>query len=136
MLQFRPLLEHMGRAGLASLFILSGIGKIVTYATVAARMEGVGLWPALLPLVILLELGGGLVLLIGHRFASTAALVLGVHTLAVNAFFHHFWTLSGPVAMLELSLFFKNVTIAGGMFFASAMLEKPAALEDGRALIR
>jgi putative oxidoreductase len=129
-LKLQFLLEHVGRAGLSSLFILSAVGKISTYATVAARMEGVGLWPVLLPLVILLELVGGLTLLIGRRFASTAALALGVYTLAVNAFFHHFWTLSGPVAMLELSLFFKNITIAGGMFFAAAMLENRSTPQE------
>lgn len=47
-------------------------------------------------------------------------------TLATNAVFYRFWEFSEPIASLEVSLFFKNVAIAGALIFV-------AATEDERA---
>lgn len=112
----------VGRVGLASLFLLGGLNKILTYDATAQSMQSVGLSSAalLLPLVIILELGGGSLVAIGRRFASTAALVLAIFTLATNILFHDFWTMEGDIAALELSLFFKNVSIVGGLLFVAA----------------
>ncbi|CDO60255.1 putative membrane protein [Candidatus Phaeomarinobacter ectocarpi] len=110
----------MGRVVLASLFVLGGLNKLVNYAATQVQMSEVGLWPALLPLVIALELGGGLVVALGRWGAVFAALALAAFTLATNIFFHDFWAMSGEMAALELSLFFKNVSIAGGLLFAAA----------------
>ncbi len=112
---------HAGRAGLASLFILGGINKIANFGATAASMEAVGLVPTavLLPATIALELGLGLVLALGLRWAWVAGLTLAVFTLATNVFFHRFWALEGELAQLELSLFFKNVAIAGALVFAA-----------------
>ncbi|MEM7488524.1 MAG: DoxX family protein [Pseudomonadota bacterium] len=112
---------HAGRAGLASLFVLGGINKVANYGPTAADMAAVGLQPVaiLLPATIALELGLGLVLALGLRWAWAAGLVLAVFTLATNAYFHRFWTLEGDMARLELSLFFKNVAIAGALVFAA-----------------
>jgi len=65
----------------------------------------------------------GLALALGTRFAWVAAVMLALFTLATNALFHRFWELSGEIATLELSLFFKNVAIAGGLL-ALAGIEK------------
>ena len=113
-----------GRIALASLFLLGGLNKILNYGATLDSMEAVGLSPAslLLPLVIGLELGGGALVAFGRRGASFAAIALAIFTLATNVFFHNFWIMEGERAALELSLFFKNVSIAGGLlFFAGAL---------------
>jgi len=106
-----------GRIGLASLFILGGANKLATYGQVVDRMELVGLPFAqeLLPLVVLLEVGGGLVVAFGRTLAAQGALALAVFTIATNFVFHDFWNMTGILAELELSLFFKNISIAGAL---------------------
>lgn len=127
--QLSPLLAAAGRAGLALLFILGGLNKLTSFGEVAARMEGVGIAPAalFLPLTILLEIGAGALLALGPmiaggRYAPSAALALAVFTIATNVFFHRFWEIEGDLKALELSLFFKNVAIAGALVFAAATL--------------
>lgn len=115
-------LALIGRAGLASLFLLGGLNKILTFGETEARMIEVGLQPAalLLPATIALELIGGACVIYGRRPAVFAAAALAIFALATNLWFHRFWELSGEIAALELSLFFKNVAIAGALVFVSA----------------
>ena len=47
--------DLVGRSLLASLFVISGLGKLAAYAGTAGYMESVGVPGALLPLVIALE---------------------------------------------------------------------------------
>ncbi|MEO1573949.1 MAG: DoxX family protein [Pseudomonadota bacterium] len=117
-------LETAGRAGLASLFVLGGINKIMNYPGTLERMTDVGLSPAglLLPLTIALELGGGLALIVGvPALRVIAGLTLATFTLATNVFFHRFWELDGMIGDLELSLFFKNLAIAGALVMAAGV---------------
>jgi putative oxidoreductase len=117
---------HIGRTGLASLFILGGINKLANPDTTIAMMNEAGLPAAsiLLPLVIGLELGGGLWVSVGKWRATIPALALAVFTLTTNALFHDFWTLSGEIQALQLSLFFKNLAIASGLIAIAAILAR------------
>ena len=60
----------LARAMLAYIFIVEGMGKIAGYAGVADYMRAHGVDGRLLPLVILTELGGGL--LVRSRSAAFA----------------------------------------------------------------
>ncbi len=117
-------LETFGRVGLMSLFIIGGLHKAIDPATPLGMMERVGLAPAwlLLPAVILLELGGGLWVAFGLKGATRVAILLAGYTLLVNLVFHRFWTLTGHEFELEISLFFKNVAIAGGLLMIAGRL--------------
>jgi len=68
-------LSLLGRVGLSLIFIISGWGKIAGYAATQGYMESAGVPGALLPLVIALELGGGLAIL-GGPFTLWIALAL------------------------------------------------------------
>ena len=121
-----------GRIALASLFLLGGLNKVLNYNATLASMDAVGLSPAplLLPLVIGLELIGGALVAVGRRGSTLAALALAMFTLSTNVFFHDFWNMDGNIAALELSLFFKNISITGGLlFFAGALSSRPIAKE-------
>jgi putative oxidoreductase len=117
-------LETLGRWGLVSLFIIGGVHKAVDPATPLRMMDSVGMAPAwlLLPMVIGLELGGGLVVAAGRRGAVPMAIVLAAYTVLVNLVFHRFWILSGHEFELEISLFFKNMAIAGGLLMIAGRL--------------
>jgi putative oxidoreductase len=117
------ILIPLGRVVLASLFMLGGLNKILNYNDTLIMMRGAGLEPAalLLPPTILLELGGGVLVAFGRRFAAPAALALAVFTVVTNIVFHGFWSMHGPEAMLQLSLFFKNISIAGGLLYVAGI---------------
>ena len=60
-----PYLIAIGRVLMAVIFIQAGISKMFGYAGAQGYMEAAGVPGALLPLVILLEAGGGLAVLLG-----------------------------------------------------------------------
>ncbi|ENX16272.1 hypothetical protein F895_01472 [Acinetobacter sp. CIP 64.2] len=97
----------IARLLLAYIFLVAGWGKIVGYAGTAGYMESMGVPGALLPLVILVEFGGGLALLFGFqtRFAS---LGLGIFSI-ITAFIFH----GGAEDAIN---FMKNFAMAGGFF--------------------
>lgn len=107
----------VGRIGLASLFLLGALNKVLNYGQVLDQMsrEGLPISAVLLPLVIALELFGGLAVAIGRMFVVPAAMALAAFTIGANSIFHDFWNMEGAAAQLELALFFKNVSIAGAL---------------------
>lgn len=119
----------MGRFGLASLFLFGALSKSMAFSETSARMESVGLSPALilLPLTLVLEGVGGLVLASGTRLAPYAGIALAIFTLATNGYFHRFWDVDVALATLDRSLFFKNIAITGALLFVSATLLRDRA---------
>lgn len=107
-------LSLAGRIGLSLIFIISGWGKITGFEGTQQYMQAAGVPGALLPLVILLELGGGLAIAAG-LFTRWVALALAVFTLATAAIFHA----NFGDAMQAIS-FWKNVAIAGGFLLLAA----------------
>jgi putative oxidoreductase len=105
--------DLLGRALLAAIFIISGIGKITGYAGAQGYMEAFGLPGMLLPLVIVAELGLGALLLVGFQ-TRLAALGLALFTL-VAAFIFHF-DLGDAGEQIQ---FLKNLAITGGLLIVS-----------------
>ncbi len=106
--------ELIGRLLLAQLFLIAGIHKITGYAGTQGYMESMGVPGMLLPLVILLEVGGGLMLVLGWKVRWAAA-AMGLFSLAAAAIFHHNFT-----NQMGMIMFMTDVSIAGGMFILAA----------------
>ena len=104
------------RAMMATIFVVEGFGKITGYADVAAYMAQHGVPGALLPMVILTELGGGLMVLVGLGTRS-AAFALAGFCLLTAVIFH--------LAAGETIAFHKNVAMAGG--FLALVASGPGA---------
>ena len=102
-------LNVAGRLLLAQLFVLSGLSKITTYAAMQGYMAAKGVPGALLPLVILLELGGGLALVIGFQ-TRWVAVALAIFSVLVGFIFHFV-----PGDQMQMISFMKNLSIAGGL---------------------
>ena len=66
-----------GRILLALMFVMAGWGKIGGYAGTQGYMEAMGVPGFMLPLVILLELGGGLAIVLGLFTRSLSVLLAG-----------------------------------------------------------
>lgn len=98
----------VGRIMLSAIFIMGGFNKIVGYAGTAGYMAKMGVPGALLPLVILTELGGGLLILVGWQTRTVAFLMAGFTLLAGLLF--HLSVGDGP----NMIQFWKNVAISGG----------------------
>lgn len=98
----------LGRVGLSLLFIVSGWGKLTGYAATQQYMSVLGVPPALLPLVILLELGGGLAIAAG-LFTRWIAFALAAFSVATALIAHtHFADAAQAIN------FWKNLGLTGG----------------------
>lgn len=106
----------IGRVMMSLLFINAGWGKISGYSGTAGYMEAMGVPGALLPLVILVELGGGILLLLGFQ-TRLVAFLLGGFTLIAGYLFHYTAAqgMEGMEAANQMIHFMKNIAIAGGM---------------------
>jgi putative oxidoreductase len=102
-------LNFAGRLLLAQLFLLSGFSKIMGYAGTQGYMAAKGLPGALLPVVILLEVGGGLALVIGFQ-TRWMALALAIFSVLTAFIFH-----LAPGDKMQMINFMKNLSIAGGL---------------------
>ncbi|MCY9855448.1 DoxX family protein [Vibrio mediterranei] len=98
----------LARILLAFLFIQAGWGKIFTYDSVSGYMESKGVSGQLLPLVILLELGGGLAIFTG-TLTKLTAFSIALFTFISGVLFHF-----DPSAHTQMVHFYKNMSISGG----------------------
>ncbi len=111
-----PGIALVGRILLALIFIVSGFGKLMHYAGTETYMASAGLpmVELLLPLTILVELGGGLLIAFG-LFTRIVAILVFLFLIPVSLVFHHFWDLPAAQAGMQQIQFMKNITIMGGM---------------------
>lgn len=107
-------LSLLGRIGLSLIFIVSGWNKIGGYAGTQQYMEAMGVPGALLPLVIALELGGGLAMAAG-LFTRWVALALAGFCVVAAVIFH-----SNLGDAMQAILFWKNLGLAGGLLTLAA----------------
>ena len=114
----------IARAMLAYIFIVDGVGAIADYAATVGYMQTNGVDPRLLPLVILTEIGGGLLVLFGLKARWAAVALFGFCLL--TAFLIH-WRAD---EMIEVQ---KNVAIAGGFLTLAAFGPGPWSLDGWRA---
>jgi putative oxidoreductase len=110
--RFAGPLVLLARAMLVYIFLTDGCYQVTRYAEVRDCMSQNGVAPALLLLVILTHLGGGILVLIGVK-ARWAAIALMGFCLLAALFFH--------MGADQANDFGKNIGIAGG-FLALATL--------------
>ena len=109
-----------GRALMGLLFILAGVAKIIGPKPFLAHMGEQRVPGILLPAVIALELGGGILVLIGWQ-ALWASLALAAFCLLTAVAFHRDWS-----DKAERTLCLKDIAIAGGLLVLAASLGRAA----------
>jgi putative oxidoreductase len=103
--------QFAGRTGLAAIFILSGISKLSSADATIGYIASVGLpLPELaFAAAVLVELFGGLALVLGYRTRLVAAF-LALFSLVTAILFH-----ADLGDQNQFIHFFKNIAIAGGL---------------------
>ncbi len=112
--KLQELSAPIGRLFLSMIFIFSGFTKITGYAATQGYMEAMGVPGMLLPLVIAVELLGGIAILLGFK-ARLVAILMASFSVVSALLFHQFW-----IDESQMNPFMKNIAMAGGflMIFA------------------
>lgn len=126
MKQYGPLL---GRFCLAIIFIIAGFNKLTGFEETAGYMasKGLPMVNLLLVMSIIIELGGGLLILVGWR-ARWAATAIFLFLIPVTLVFHPFWTFEGQEVAHQFNSFFKNLAIMGGMTYIMVFGSGPLSI--------
>jgi len=106
-----PWTELTGRILITLIFVISGYGKIGGYEATQTYMAATGVPGGLLPLVILTELGGSLLIVFG-LFTRYAAFALAGFSIVSGILFHGDWA-----DQMQQILLLKNFAMAGGFLF-------------------
>ena len=112
----------VGRVLLGLYFLLPGISKIPTYAGTTEYMllHNIPLATILLPITIVLQIGLGVMLIIGYRIKESA-LILAALTIFINIGMHDFWNeYPNTDTGHETQNFVKNLAIFAGLLVLSA----------------
>jgi putative oxidoreductase len=117
------LTEASGRVLLALLFLLAGIGKLGAYNATAAYMSSVGVPGRLLPAVIATELLGSLAIILGWKTRAVALLLAGFSVITALIFHSNF------ADQIQMIMFLKNISIAGGFLLLVANGAGPLSLD-------
>jgi putative oxidoreductase len=109
-------LAAAGRVLIAVLFLLSGLSKIAAPEMTQGYIASAGLPAPFLGylIAIIVEVGGGVLLVIGYR-TRVVALVMAAFTLAAALAFHHDFADQN-----QMIHFLKNVAIVGGLLQVAA----------------
>ena len=107
-------IELVGRVLLGHIFLMAGLNKMgAGYEGTAGYMDSMGVPGVLLPLVIILEIVGGLMVIVGFK-VKWAAYVLAGFTALAGIIFH-----SNFADQMQMILFMKNMSITGGLLLMS-----------------
>jgi putative oxidoreductase len=121
-------LSFVGRVLLGLPFAMSGLSKLAAYGSTTAAIAAAGLpFPPLAFVVaVAVELGGGLLLVLGYR-VRPVALALAVFSLVTAVSFH-----SQFADQNQMIHFLKDVMIAGGLLQIVAFGPGAISIEQWR----
>jgi len=121
-------LSFIGRLLIGLPFAMSGLGKLAAYGPTTQNIAAVGLPfpPLAFAVAVAIELGGGLLLVLGYR-VRPIALALAAFSLATAVSFH-----SNFADQNQMIHFLKNVMMAGGLLQIAAFGAGAISIEQWR----
>jgi putative oxidoreductase len=128
-------LPFLGRLLIGLPFAMSGFSKLAAYGPTVAKISAVGLPvpPLAFAVAVIVELGGGLLLIAGYR-VRLIAVALALFSLVTAAWFHS--TFADQNQMIH---FLKNVMLAGGLLqiaaFGAGAISIDNRLSKGREAV-
>jgi putative oxidoreductase len=121
---FQSLAAPAGRVLIALIFITSGVNKLANFAGTQAYMDSAGVPGVLLPLVIAVELLGGLAVIVGWHTRLAAFLLAGFSLLSGILFHSNFGD------QMQMIMFMKNVAITGGFLMLVSLGAGPYSIDN------
>ena len=120
----------VGRLLIALIFVRAGINKLGAIAATSATMKSHAIpYPDILVWgAVLVELGGGLMLMAG-LYVRWVALALFFYTLSLALIFHAYWAAPEVAARTEASFFFGHLSMMGGMLYVVAFGAGPYSID-------
>ena len=120
----------VGRILLALIFVISGFGKIGGFEGVAGYIgsKGLPMPEVLAALTIALELGAGILLMLGFK-ARWVALLFFLWLIPTTLIFHKFWGIDAAQVQNQFNNFMKNVSIMGAMWMLMAFGPGPYSVD-------
>lgn len=112
-----PMFPLLSRILIGALFVTAGIRKAMTIAATAGYFAKLGMpaAEAMAWLAVLIEIGGGLALIIGWQ-TRLVAWLLAIFVVVATGLAHRFWEFADPGQYNgQLNNFLKNVAIVGGL---------------------
>ena len=130
---FSSFFAFFARIFLAVLFVMSGWAKLNGFEGTVGYVASNGLpVPQLFAaLTILVELGGGILLILG-LFSRLAAFIMAGFVLLTIVLVHHFWTMADAEMAANQLAAMKNLAIAGGLLMVTAFGPGAWAIGPGR----
>ncbi len=121
-----------GRILLALMFLTAGLKKIGGFEGTVGYIASKGLPMASLLAVgtILVEVVGSVALIVGWK-TRWAGLALAGFTLVASFIFHNYWAMPAEMQGTQTLMFWKNISVAGGMLMVAAFGAGAFSL-DGR----
>jgi putative oxidoreductase len=125
--EFGPLL---GRVLIALIYLLSGYEKITGFGSTVGYIASKGLpLPQVAAIgAIIIELSGGMMLVLGWKARWAAAVLFGFTALA-GLIFHNFWAVPAAEAPNQMTHFLKNICILGGLVYVLVHGSGPLSIE-------
>ena len=132
-----PYVAPFGRLLLSLIFIASAAGKLNEWEGTAKMMADKGLpaVDALLSVVIVLELVGGLLVLLGF-YTRWGVVALLVFLVPASVVMHNFWAYEGAERMQQMINFMKNISIMGGLLMVFALGPGPVSFDAWRRPVK
>jgi putative oxidoreductase len=119
-----------GRILIALIFVISGASKIGGFSGVAGYIgsKGLPMPEVLAALTIALELGGGILLVLGWK-TRWVALLFFLWLIPTTLVFHRFWGIDAAQVQNQFGNFMKNVSIMGAMAMLMAFGPGPYSVD-------
>ena len=110
------ILPILARILIALIFILSGASKIANFDGTVGYIASKGLPLASIAAImaIIVELGGGLMLVFGYRARIAASLLAGFSVVG-GFILHNLWGMPADEMQNQMIHFMKNLALAGGL---------------------
>lgn len=129
LMKTRDLGSLISRMFLSAIFISGGVNKLMQREPTTQYMKAyhVPLIPLSLPLAALTEISAGTAMLVGLKGRLSAS-ILFLYLVPTTFFFHRFWEHKEQERQMQLSHFFKNLAIMGGLLHVAAQGTGPLSV--------
>ncbi|MGM7636588.1 DoxX family protein [Bacillus sp. Hm123] len=118
-------MDKLGRILIGIVFAYIGLYKILNWGATAdwMAMKGLPFITILLIGAIIIELGGGVMLIIGKK-TKLISILIAIFLIPTNIIFHNFWAMPPEQAASEFLSFLQNLAIIGGLLVISSVKQE------------